>query len=169
MLHGSDRGDISARPALVEIVADNSRDTAVKAAAVQAIGVLGSEADLPMLVGLLSSSTAELKAAARTSLVQLRGRETTRAMSTAIAEATPAIRIALMEILVERRAVEAIPDFLAAAIGNDAAVRNAAMKALGQLGTPEHLPGMVNGVLKAEPGKEREAAEKALTDAKKVQ
>ena len=157
-----DRGDVSARPALVEIVADNSRDTEVKAAAVQAIGVLGSEADMPMLVRLLSSSTAELKAAARTSLVQLRGRETTRAMSTAIAEATPAIRIALMEILVERRAVDAIPDLLAAAIGNDSAVRSAAMKALGQLGTPEHLPGMVNGVLKAEPGKEREAAEKAL-------
>ena len=157
-----DRGDVSARTALVEIITDNSRDTVVKAAAVQAIGALGSEADLPMLVGLLSSSTPELKAAARASLVQLRGRETLRAMSAAMASATRPVRITLMEILVERRSVEAIPNFLAAAIGSDAAVRGAAMKALGQIGTPEQLPGMVAGVLKAEQGKEREAAEKAI-------
>ncbi len=157
-----DRGDVSARHALVEIITDNSRDVAVKAAAVQAIGALGSEADLPMLVGLLSSSTPELKAAARVSLVQLRGRETLRAMSAAMASAKPSVRITLIEILVERRSVEAIPNFLAAAIGSDAAVRGAAMKALGQIGTPEQLPGMVAGVLKAEHGKEREAAEKAI-------
>ena len=157
-----DRGDISALPALVELITDNSRDAAVQAAAVQAIGALGSEADLPMLVGLLSSSSPELKAAARGSLVHLRGRETLRAMSSAMASAASPVRITLMEILVERRAVEAIPDLLTAAVGSDAAVRSAAMKALGQIGTPEQLPGMVAGVLKAEQGKEREAAEKAV-------
>ncbi len=158
----ADRGDVSARPALIEIVTDKSRDAAVQAAAVQAMGALGSEADLPMLVGLLSSSVPELKAAARDSLVQLRGRETLQAMSTAIASGPPPVRIALMEILVERRAIEASPNLLIAAVGSDSAVRAAAMKALGQIGTPEQLPGMVAGVLKAESGKEREAAEKAI-------
>ncbi|MEQ1903641.1 MAG: HEAT repeat domain-containing protein [Pirellulaceae bacterium] len=157
-----DRGDISARPALVEIVTDKSRDVAVQAAAVRAIGALGSEADLPMLVGLLSSSVPELKAAARASLVQLRGRETLQAMSAAMTSAAPPIRITLMEILVERRAAEAIPNLLTAAVEGDSAVRIAAMKALGQIGTPEQLSGMVAGVLKAEAGKEREAAEKAV-------
>ena len=157
-----ERGDVSARPALVEIVTDQSRDVAVQAAAVRAIGALGNEADLPMLVGLLSSSVAELKAAARASLVQLRGRETLQAMSKAMAAAAPQIRITLMEILVERRATEAIPNLLTAAIESDSAIRSAAMKALGQIGTPEQLPGMVAGVLKAEPGKEREAGEKTV-------
>jgi hypothetical protein len=41
-------------------------------------------------------------------------------------------------------------------------VRAAAMVALGQLAGPEHLSGMVQGVLHAEKGRAREAAEKAL-------
>lgn len=157
-----DRGDVSARPALLEILTDKSRDTAVQAAAVQAIGALGNEADLPMLVGLLSSSVSELKTAARACLVQLRGRGTLQAMSNAMASAAPPVQITLMEILVERRAAEAIPHLLTSAVAGDSAVRAAAMKALGQIGTPEQLPGMVAGVLRAEPGKEREAAEKAI-------
>jgi HEAT repeat protein len=157
-----ERGDASARPALVAMVTDKSRDVTVQAAAVRAIGALGSEADLPLLVGLLASSVPELKSAARASLVQLRGRQTLQAMSAAMKSAAPPIRITLMEILVERRAAEAIPNLLSAAVEGDGAVRSAAMKALGQIGTPEQLPAMVAGVLKAEPGKEREAAEKAV-------
>ena len=41
-------------------------------------------------------------------------------------------------------------------------VRMAAMAALGQLAGPEHVAGMLKGLLKAEPGPEREAAEKAV-------
>jgi hypothetical protein len=48
------------------------------------------------------------------------------------------------------------------ALGDDPNVRIAAMKGLGQIGTAEQLPGMVEGVLKASPGKEREAAEKGV-------
>jgi len=41
-------------------------------------------------------------------------------------------------------------------------VRAAAMAALGEIGTAEQIPGMVQGVLKAQPGKERAAAERAV-------
>ena len=41
-------------------------------------------------------------------------------------------------------------------------VRTAAMAALGQLASPENIAGMVRGVLMAEKGREREAAEKAV-------
>jgi hypothetical protein len=44
----------------------------------------------------------------------------------------------------------------------DADVRTAAMTVLGQLAAPEDVPGMLNGLLKASPGPERDAAEKAV-------
>jgi hypothetical protein len=50
----------------------------------------------------------------------------------------------------------------AVAQDSDASVRLAAMTALGQLASPEHVADMLQGVLKAEPGAEREAAEKAV-------
>lgn len=157
-----DRGDDSACSSMVELVKDKSRDAAVQAAAIQAIGALGSEAELPLLVDLLAHSNPEFRTASRSALVQLSGRETLREMSAAMMKSATPVRITLMEILVERRAFEAMPDLLSAAIENDAAVRIAAMKALGQIGTPDQLAGMVAGVLKSEAGKEREAAEKAI-------
>ena len=68
----------------------------------------------------------------------------------------------LLEILATRRAFDTIPDILPAAVDDDSSVRAAAMAALGQLAGPEHIPGMVRGVLAAEAGREREAAEKAV-------
>lgn len=157
-----DRGDATATPKMVEIVNESSGDVAVKTAAIRAIGALGNESNLAMLVKLLDSSNAEFQAAARASLVRLGGRDTQQAISATILAGKPKVRITLMEILVERRASEALPNLLVAAIENDPAIRGAAMKALGQLGSAEQLPGMVAGVLKSEAGKEREAAEKQI-------
>jgi hypothetical protein len=47
-------------------------------------------------------------------------------------------------------------------VDNDPAVRTAAMAALGQLAGPEHIRGMVDGVLKAKKGPERDATERAI-------
>jgi HEAT repeat protein len=51
---------------------------------------------------------------------------------------------------------------LAYAVDAEPTVRAAAMIALSQLGGPEHLPGMVQGILKSERGAERTAAERAV-------
>jgi hypothetical protein len=76
--------------------------------------------------------------------------------------APASLHVALIGILTERRALEAIPELLADAIGDDPAVRSAAMVALAQLAGPEHVPGMVEAVLRADEGREREAAERAV-------
>jgi hypothetical protein len=55
-----------------------------------------------------------------------------------------------------------VPSLLAAAESDDAAVRTSAMAALGQLARPEQAPQMLDAVLKAKKGPEREAAEKAV-------
>jgi hypothetical protein len=70
--------------------------------------------------------------------------------------------VTLIEILAARRAADVVPAILATATDDDPAVRAAAMAALGQLAGPEHIAGMVQGVLRAEPGAERAAAEKSI-------
>jgi len=157
-----DRGDVTALPALIEIIKDDGSDAAVKSAAVRSLGMLGNEADLPLLLELLADENTELSASARASLLHLQGSGTPQALASAVIEVGPRTRITLMEIVVERRVVEAIPQLLQTALVSNVEVRSAAMKALGELGRPEDLPGMVAGVLKASSGKERDEAEKAV-------
>jgi len=157
----ADRGDAAALPAVRALLAGDL-DPPVRVAAVGALGVLGETADVERLVELLRTAPPPERAAARTGLVRLEGPDTPAAIAAAMKQAAPASRVALLEILAARRALETIPDILAAAIDDDPAVRTAAMSALGQLAGPQHVPGMVQGVLKAQKGPEREAAEKAV-------
>ena len=71
-----------------------------------------------------------------------------------------AVKAALIEVLATRRAMDQLPAFIAASTDDDPVVRSAAMSALGQIGKPEQLAEMLPGVLKAEKGAERDAAEK---------
>jgi HEAT repeat protein len=157
----ADRGDAAAAPAVRDLAA-SSKDDEVRVAAIAALGKLGGPADLKMLIGRVSAGSAAERAAARASLVRLPG----DAVSTAIAAeliAVPApARVTLFEVLTERRARNTIPTMLDAAAAADPAVRRAAMAALGELAGPDDLAGMVQGVLKAEVGREREDAEKAV-------
>ncbi len=55
----SDRGDVSARSSVIDL-SKNSQNESVRAASIRALGRLGNESDLPMLVELLTAkSTAE--------------------------------------------------------------------------------------------------------------
>jgi HEAT repeat protein len=157
----ADRGDAAARPAVLDML-KTSRDEPVRVAAISAIGALGEEADLKQLVQLLADGSNAEQTAARASLVRLRGAAVPAAIAAAIKEASPPTAVALIEILSARRALDAIPSLLAVAVADEPSVRTAAMTALGQLARPEHIPGMVQGVLKAQPGRERDAAERAI-------
>jgi hypothetical protein len=113
-------------------------------------------------VRLLTAGSKAEQVAARTSLVRLAGASVPRAILAEMDQAAGPLRVALIEILVTRRARDTIPDLLAMSLDADPAVRMAAMAALGQLAGPQHIAGMVQGVLKAKPGRERAAAEKAV-------
>jgi HEAT repeat protein len=80
----------------------------------------------------------------------------------AVKAGEPSLRPTFIDILSDRRAVTALPDLLGAAVDGDPAVRTAAMRALARFGGPEQVAGMVQGVLKAAAGGERDEAERAL-------
>lgn len=157
----ADRGDVAARPAVLELLS-KSKDGPVRVAAIGALGSLGEPADTQRLVQLLAADSKPEQAAARTSLVRLPGEAVPPAIAAEMKQAPPLVRVTLIEILAARRALVSIPDILPAAVDADPAVRAAAMTALGQIADPDHIAGMVQGVLKAKKGSERESAERSV-------
>ncbi len=156
----ADRGDVAAKPTVLSILSD-SKDDALREAAANALGKLGDETDCETLMGLLSAS-GKVATAARQGLIQLRGDGVSSTIVQGLAKAPTQLQASLVDILTARRAIDEIPALLKMATGKDAALRGAAMKSLGQLAGPEHVPALVKGVLAATKGNERNAAEKNL-------
>jgi len=157
----ADRGDVAARPAVLQLSA-GSKQSEVRIAAISALGELGETADCELLIDSLADGTPSEQAAAKNSLVRLRGDAASAAIAERMTAAAPKLRAVLIDILQARRAVSTIPAILSAAVADDPVVRAAAMKALAQLAGAQHVAAMVRGVLKAETGAERAAAEKAV-------
>ena len=158
-----DRGDVAARPAVLERL-NNSKDENVRSAALAALGEIGNRSDLPALVqSLLSESGAE-RQAGRTALIRMRDASLVKAIAADSRTAPPQLRGKLMEVLAARRAVGEISAIIAATIDDDGAVRSVAMNALGQIGKPDQLAAMLPGVLKASKGGERDNAERNVAE-----
>ena len=109
-------------------------------------------ADVPLLTKSLADPSDAQRAAARRSLVQLRGETVSKSLAAEASAAAPTVKAAIIEVLATRRASDELATFLAATVDDDAQVRGAAMAALGQLGRPEQLADLLPGVLKAEKG-----------------
>lgn len=155
------RGDSAAAPAVRDLLAQDPEEN-VSVAAVFAVGALGDTSDLPLLLEFLGEGSAAEQQAAREGIVHLRGEGLDAALTDSLRESSPELQVPLLEILTTRRELATIPAMLEIAVGENADARMAAMSALGEIGSPEEVPGMVQGVLAAEPGRERAAAEKNI-------
>jgi HEAT repeat protein len=155
----ADRGDAAARPAVLKLAASSSEES-VRAAAIGALGSLGGPDELPLLVKTLSGKSGGEQGAAKKALVQLRGEAISRGLATETKSAPPGVKASLIEILAARRASSELPAFVAATVDDNGQVRSAAMAALGQIGRPEQIAQILPGVLKAQRGGERDAAER---------
>ncbi|TWU31011.1 HEAT repeat domain-containing protein [Novipirellula artificiosorum] len=155
------RGDAAARPAILERMAGSS-DSKVVEAGIESLGWLGNVTDVPTLIRWLGDDNPSQREAARRSLVRLQDAAVPAAIVGGITSSSAPMQATLIGILAERRALDAIPAILDAATNGDPSVRGAAMVALAELAGPEHLTGMLKGVLAAERGREQEAAEKAV-------
>jgi HEAT repeat protein len=155
------RGDAVARSAIVDLLTASGNEP-VRLAAIDALGYLGEPSDAQRLLLLLSKGSLAEQAAARTSLGRLPGQAVSRTIADELKRSPPPLKVTLFEILTTRRASDTAADILPQAIDADPSVRSAAMAALGQLAEPEHVAGMVQGILAAERGRERDAAERAV-------
>jgi HEAT repeat protein len=155
----ADRGDRTARSSVLDLLSSSHEQT-VRAAAIHALGRLGTPEDLPLLIKSLSAGSTVEQAAARRSLIEFPGGNVSQALAADLLSESPSAKGALVEVLATRRASDQSPAFLAAIVDDNARVRRAAMAALGQIGRPEQIAPMLAGVLKARKGYERDAAEK---------
>lgn len=156
----ADRGDSTAVPAALSLLA-SSRDPSVRAAALRLLGDLGDETVVPAVLKSLAGGDPE-QAAARRALSVLRGPQAAAAIVAAAGDAAAAgSRAMLIDVIAERRDRNAMPLLLAAALDDDSAVRQAALRALGRFGGPDQVPGMTESLLRSS-GEDRKAAELSL-------
>ncbi len=131
-------------------------------AAVTALGRLGDESVLPVLLQALFADP-ETHDAARRSLEMLRGRDIDGKLVTAMhQELAPDRRGELIEVLGDRGAVGAVPALLDEARGENAAIRMKAMSALARLAQPKDIPSLLHCLYRGANGAERDNAEKAI-------
>lgn len=158
-----ERGDQAAAPAVRALLSTGETEP-VRVAAIKALGALGEPADHAALIAQLADSSEAIVDAAYRSLILLPGDDSSAVIAGALASQSPALQVKLIEILTIRRARNTIPTIERAAIAHEPEVRAAAMESLGSLAATEQIPAMLQGVLMAEAGKERDAAERAVAE-----
>jgi HEAT repeat protein len=155
------RQDPAARQAVLE--AAKSANDKVALAAIAAIGAIGNAQDVDLLVvAAVAGSDPPRRTAARASLQQLKGKDVDAALVAALDKADPAGKVQLIGALADRAAAEAAPAVEKLAASDNAEVRQAAIAAVGTLGSEKQVPALVAILKSAKDAAVTEAADKAL-------
>lgn len=156
----AERGEKAALPVALRLAQQPEEES--RRAGLAALGALGDATTVPLLVKLVATG-GSVGPAARASLLRLDAPGVNEAIAAAVGtEPDAGQRATLIEVLESRHAVEAVPVLLEQAAGEAAAPRRAALRALGKLAQPHHLPAMVEGLWRAGSDSEREEAQRAL-------
>jgi len=155
-----ERGDVAARPKVLEMV--DGKEEVVRVASLRALGGLGSAAEVPLLAECAASGSDNEKSAALQSLVRLRGDDVNTAIVAGMSDAETPVRVALLGVLADRNAKEALPSVLESAKGTEPSVRLAATKALRYLADESNTAAIVDLLKVAKGDAERGQTELAL-------
>lgn len=129
------RGDATASPALIPLTQSGSIQR--RLAAVHCLVQLASPAALPVLAALVTDPEQVISRAALTGMSGWPGKEADAALLALLDEASPNVRLALVNACGQRRMTAAVPALLDEAGGADAAVANASRRVLSELGGKE--------------------------------
>ncbi|HEV8291047.1 MAG TPA: HEAT repeat domain-containing protein [Tepidisphaeraceae bacterium] len=177
VLESFDRIPASAQAALLSALGDravngakekaleaiNSRQAAVRVAAIGALGSLGDQTTALMLAKLASQKSGAEQAAARESVSRIRGTDVDAALLAALNNSDAKVQAELIRALAARRAVVAIATLEnLAKTAPDASVRVEAINALGAMARPNSLPTLLEILLSSRDQKQSQAAEAAI-------
>ncbi|MHC4681479.1 MAG: HEAT repeat domain-containing protein [Planctomycetota bacterium] len=155
------RGDATALPALFGLAKEGERTVRVEA--IRALPQIDHVSALPVLVELLDEADAKIGQAAQESLAALSGDETDAAIMAMLETGRTEQRLVALELMGRRRMTKNIPALLKAAGGNDAKVRPAAIRKIGELGSIKDLPALLDVLMQATESQDLNAAERALS------
>jgi len=155
----ADRGDPGARKAIGALAAGDA--PAVRLAAVEALGRIGDAAAVGILVKAIGAGGQEAAAASR-SLRMLQAPIVDEAILISMKDAKAEVCAELIDVLVARRCTAAAGALLPYAAGPEENTARAALKALGALAEPEHLPNLLRLLVEAKGDRLRSEAENAV-------
>jgi len=154
------RGDKGAVPALLATAKSGPKP--VRVAAIEAATELGDAAAVPALVQLLDDGDREIAQAAQSSLAAFPGKEADAAVADMFQSSNAARQLTALELMGRRRMADSAAILLKAAREGDPQVRPAAIKAIGDLGSPEQLPALLDLLQDPQAAPQQGAVEQAL-------
>ncbi len=155
-----DRGDAAALPAVVE--AAKAQDESVRVAALRAVGQLGTAANIPLLAERAAVTRGLEQKAAREGLYRLRGPDVDAAILKSLPEATPGVKVELIDAIGERNIAGAVEMLLKTGKDEDRKVRLESFRVLRIIAKPQDLPALVNLLLETKDEADRGEAEKMI-------
>ena len=148
-------------PAIQTALENPNQD--VQLTAVKALGKAGDASCVKSLVRLLTEAKAEsLRKETIGSLERLRGEGVNAELLAYLKTASPDGRITAIGILVSRRATDSLDGLFQEAKSGDMRIREAAFKALGNLGGPQQLPALLKILTELKGDEDRKEAELAM-------
>ncbi len=153
------RGDVSASPAMLRAAKDGPKP--VRIAAIDVLTRTGDVACAPTLLEIATDEDQELAQAAKTALAEFPNKEIDASISAQLAKAEGRTLVAVLEIIGRRR-IAATEALLEALEADDAAVRQAALTALGETVELKDLDVLISRVIGPQNAEDSETAVKSL-------
>lgn len=154
------RGDPAALSTIFALAGKGPKS--VRLAAVRALPEIADPSAVPVLVDLLDDADGEISKTAQECLAALPGPEADAAVMGLLDSNVTGQRLISLELIGRRRMVTSIEALLKAARDPNAKVRQAALKKVGELGSPAELPALLNLFMNLETSQDLNAAEQAL-------
>ncbi|MBN2593638.1 MAG: HEAT repeat domain-containing protein [Sedimentisphaerales bacterium] len=155
------RGDPAAVPALS--AAAGSGEKSVRIVAIEAMPQIGHASAVPVLADLLADNDSEISKAAEEALAAIPGDQADAAIMAMLNNTETEPRLMALELIGRRRMTSSVPALLKAAEGPDAKVRQAALKRVGELGSPAEFSALLELLVQFESRQDLDAAEQALS------
>jgi HEAT repeat protein len=155
----ADRPDAAVSPAVLSVAKSGPQE--VRIAAIGVIGRLGDASSLSALLEIAADANAQIAHAAKQALADLPGEQINTEVAARLAKAEGQTLPVLIE-LVGRRRIDATPALVKVVDHPDAAIRAAALTALGETVGPEQLSVLVSRVVAPKNPQDAATAQKAL-------
>lgn len=155
----ADRSDVKITPAVLAVARSGAKETRV--AAVGLIGRVGNADSVPTLIEIGAAEDADLAKAAKEALTSLPGDKIDAAITSRLASADAKALPVLIEVVGQRR-IAATPQLVKSLDHADAAIRRAALTALGETISQKELAVLVSQVLRPKNADDAPVARKAL-------
>jgi HEAT repeat protein len=155
-----DRNDPGAYAAVAKSL--NSKEPAVKMAAISAAAKLGQESSLPKLLQMIKTTDKAETDVIKRSLLTMQGENVVAQVAAALPKTSSYGKAALLEVLGARKAAAHSDQVLALASVQDPVVKLAALNALGNIASQNHLPLLYPLLLSANTEDEESSAQAAI-------